>query len=178
VVRVVTGRAVEWPQLRVELFTNGLLLPRRWPDLVEMHPSIYRVNMFIDAARKETFKALRRGGRWEDLLAALRFVANFRARGFLAEFQANFSIQAANVQEVPAFVRLAKDHRATCVKFALLGRTWHGEAGFAQANVARPDHRLHGKLREVLAYPELADSTVDAGFVSEIQIRALGRPVT
>jgi hypothetical protein len=76
----------------------------------------------------EPFRALRRGGRWEDLLAALRFVANLRARGVLAEFQANFAIQAANVQEVPAFVRLAKDHRTTCIKFALLGRTWHSEA--------------------------------------------------
>jgi hypothetical protein len=164
-------RAVEWPQLRVELFTNGLLLPLRWPDLTELHPAIYRVNMSIDAATKETYEALRRGGRWENLLAALRFVAGLRDQGVLAEFQANFAIQAANVQEAPAFVRLAKNHRATCVKFALLGRTWHSEAQYVEANVARPDHPLHGKLSEALASPELADPIVDANFASEVQIQ-------
>jgi hypothetical protein len=167
-------RAAGWTQLRVELFTNGLLLPLRWPDLVDLHPAIYRVNMSIDAATKETYEALRRGGRWEDLLAALQFVASLRDQGVLAEFQANFAIQAANVQEIPAFVRLAKDHRATCVKFALLGRTWHSEADYAAANVAWPRHRLHGTLREVLASPEFANPVVDASFASEMQIHDHG----
>jgi hypothetical protein len=128
--------------------------------------------MSTDAACEETYEALRRGGRWEDLLAALQFIAQLRDLGVLTEFQANFAIQAANVQEVPAFVRLAKEHRATCVKFALLGRTWHSEAQYAQANVARSDHPLHDKLREVLASPESGDPIVDASFASEIQIQA------
>lgn len=80
--------------------TNGLLLKKNC-KIVE--PIINRIflSISIDAASKETYETIRRGGKWETLLENLDYIKEL---GVIPN--ANFVIQRGNFREIPAFVQL------------------------------------------------------------------------
>jgi len=154
------------PRLRIELFTNGLLLPGRWQSLGHLHANIDAVNISIDAATKPTYEALRRGGCWEDLRRTLYFVARLRESRALERFQANFCVQAANFFEAPEFVELMLGFQATHVVFNLLRPRYRQPAVYARKNVADPAHPFHSEFLTMLSDPRLAHPDVHAPMLS------------
>lgn len=90
--------------------TNGQLIDdgiaRRWAET-----GIGRVRISIDAATKETYEKLRRGGSFDRLIKAISSVNSWKeklgvekpALGF------NFVAMLDNIRELPALVRLARD---------------------------------------------------------------------
>jgi MoaA/NifB/PqqE/SkfB family radical SAM enzyme len=106
----------KYPKLEVELFTNGLLLPRYWGSLHKIHKNIVRVRMSIDAATAETYERVRPPGKWHQVIQALEFISELK----LPHFVCNFCVQKANVNEAPDFVDLVTGYGATEVVFNVL----------------------------------------------------------
>jgi len=155
-----------YPRLKVRLFTNGLLLPRYWDSIAGIHAMISAIWISIDAATKETYELLRRGGCWDDLLEALRLASDF-CTSRKAELQLNFCVQRANFREMPDFVRLAEDFGATRVWFGMLRRWWQTPEELAPEDLSDPKHPHHEELLRVLRDPALGHPIVASGLFRE-----------
>ena len=93
--------------VRVELLTNGLLFtPAMWQKIKDCHYTF--INVSIDAATPETYAKIRRGGRWEALLAALDLIRQARDAGHFEYVVINMTVMRSNFREIPAFIALAR----------------------------------------------------------------------
>jgi MoaA/NifB/PqqE/SkfB family radical SAM enzyme len=150
-------RIIGWheacPQLRLTLFTNGLLLPLRWSQ-IPTH-KVREFNLSIDASTEETYRQVRPPGRWERVLESLRLLQRHGARVVL-----RFVVQAANYRDMPGLVTLAKEYGCEGVIFTSLVRMWQTEEMYATMNVSDPQHALHADLQRVLQDPVLRDPIV------------------
>ncbi len=72
----------------------------------------------IDAATKETYELLRRGGNWERLLKNLEMIADLRRSDRIKHFFLAYVIQQDNISEMEMFVRMAKDYSVDKVYFS------------------------------------------------------------
>ena len=95
--------AALYPELRIDLLTNGLLLPKYW-DRVR-HLNFGYLDISVDAATPGTYETIRRGGRWHDLLQAFEIVGSDSAR--FSRIMINMTVMRDNYREIPAFVELA-----------------------------------------------------------------------
>jgi sulfatase maturation enzyme AslB (radical SAM superfamily) len=126
---------VKYPKLKIEIYTNGILLPKKWHLIV--NSPIDKIQISIDAATKETYEQVRLGGKWEDLLNAIDFVKELRQNKIIQQLQFNFCVQTLNYCEIPAFLELAWQHRADIVHFAKLVKLWHHSEEWFEQNTAK-----------------------------------------
>lgn len=92
-----------YPNLReIQLHTNAQLLTEKvWnTDLKNIVPFVKTMEVSIDAATKETYEKIRRGGKWETLLKNLEFLTNQESIRFLTF---SFVVQRDNYREIKAF---------------------------------------------------------------------------
>ena len=149
---------------KVQLFTNGLLLPRYWHTLKCQVDWIY---MSIDAATKETYEKLRRGARWEQLLETLTFL-----RDSNVAWQANMVVQRSNIHEVHRFVELMSEFNVTKIMLTLLRQWPHmSQPEFFAESVVHGDRSAY---EELLTDPILQIPKLDCTFNDEVIVR-LGR---
>jgi molybdenum cofactor biosynthesis enzyme MoaA len=94
----------KFPKLQhIHLHTNGLLFTREtWNQLKHIHHLIKTVEISIDAATKETYEVIRRGGTWETLLLNLEFISTLG----LHDIRTSFVVQDTNYLEMNDFYNL------------------------------------------------------------------------
>jgi MoaA/NifB/PqqE/SkfB family radical SAM enzyme len=122
---------------------------------------VLSIRISIDAASKETFETIRRGGRWEPFLENMEFISSLMKNDLIPSFGISFTYQAGNYHEMPDFVRLGKAWGVTRINFEKLEDhgTYAGE-GYKQLAVHKPDHPEHQKFLQVLRDPILNDKVV------------------
>ena len=145
----------QYPNLDVELFTNGLLLPAKWSQLYTN--AIHRLNFSVDACTGATYEVVRRPAKWNQVVASLEFVSDLRARGELRKVQLNFVVQAANFREIPGFVRMVRSYGFDVAHMANILRVWHSDEQYDAMDICNPQHPEHGEFLEVMRCDELAD---------------------
>ncbi len=96
--------------VRTEYYSNGTLLNERMIRLIL--PTLGRLNISFDGATKETFERLRRGARWETVLANVKG-AVAAASALPAEQRPEIgfacTLMEPNIRELPDLVDLAGD---------------------------------------------------------------------
>jgi molybdenum cofactor biosynthesis enzyme MoaA len=98
--------------------TNGMLFPEKWSKISNMAPMIREIQISIDAASKETYEKIRRGGKWERLRDSINYMQELKRRKELSfALQACFVVQASNYNEIPAFVDLSREWGFDSIKF-------------------------------------------------------------
>lgn len=107
-----------FPNVKLNIQTNGLLAPKRWKKLGQMQDAVTKTTMTLDAARPHTYEQVRRGGRWKDALVALEFFKNKQIQGM--KFHLRMVVQDANWQEMKEFYDLAKNYNADVVEYVRL----------------------------------------------------------
>lgn len=90
--------------IKFHIITNGLLLPKYWEKI--KHRNFSSLLISVDAATKETYEKIRRGGRWEDLLKTLELVRQNRDK--FGSIMLNMTVMRSNYQEIPRFIDLAE----------------------------------------------------------------------
>ncbi|NWH06930.1 radical SAM protein [Desulfobacter latus] len=109
---------IDFPNLKVTLMTNGLLLCRsEWDKFKNLHGMIDTINISVDAARAETYRIVRRGGEFKDLLPNLGFIGELVQQGAIKHFRLCFVVQDYNFREMSEFLKLAKHVNAQSVHF-------------------------------------------------------------
>jgi MoaA/NifB/PqqE/SkfB family radical SAM enzyme len=101
--------------LRFEIVTNGLLMPEYW-DRVK-HQNFGDLLVSVDAADKEIYEAIRRGGSWEKLLDSLEFIRENR-ENFLS-VTLNMTVMRLNYRQIPAFIDFAESY-GFCASFQMI----------------------------------------------------------
>lgn len=96
---------VSYPQLKINLLTNGVLLPKFWERI--KHLNFGYINVSIDAATKETYEKIRRRSKWEALLFSLSVIKENKEKFDFVTI--NMTVMKENYREIPLFVELGKD---------------------------------------------------------------------
>lgn len=148
---------------RIHLHTNALLWTERsWQAIPERTRSFIRAaTLSIDAATAETYAVNRRGGDFETLLDRLAFIADLRKNGPLAYLEIHMTVQSNNYREMPAFVRLGREHHCDRVSFhQLLDWGSYSPDEYAARAVQLKSHPEHTALLEALHDRRLDDPIV------------------
>ncbi len=118
------------PGIRIALYTNGLLMnPKMWKKI--KHNAFRYVNVSVDAAKRETYEALRNPGKWDILVDNLKFIGSLRSQGLIPQFFLNFTVMRSNLEEMADFVRLGKDVGCDYIYFQKIrGNIWKRENFF------------------------------------------------
>jgi len=93
---------------KMHAITNGTLLtPGRWGSLGDVASKIARgsLRVSVDAATRETYDKVRRGGDFDVLAANLRFLGSRP----ISQKLMSMVVEMDNFREMPAFVRLAAE---------------------------------------------------------------------
>lgn len=104
--------------LELGFFTNFLLMDEPMARRI-IESGVAYINASIDGASKETYEAIRKGGKWEDLLEKLRLFRSIRAE-YNSKFpKMNLCVVGStlNVSETAKFVDLAKEFGFDSVKY-------------------------------------------------------------
>jgi hypothetical protein len=163
--------AANYPDLEISLHTNAVLCDEHnWSELA-LEGRVRSVLVSIDAARKETYDVVRRGGDWERLNENLRMLGEKRKSGSVKWLTFAFVVQSRNFREMAEFVALAKRRHADRVSFSLIyrwDRAMTNEA-FLKEQVWSPEHPEFGEFKSVLSDPILADPMVGLGDVARFR---------
>lgn len=168
--------AAEFPDLTINLITNGQLWDRRaWNDL-DLSGRVGSAAISIDAARPETYRKVRRGGDFARLLRNLDFIRSLRADRSLRRLAVAMVVQADNFREIPDFVKLGKEFMADTITFQMI-RNWgtYSRDEFRDVFIGDPSHPDFAEFCEVLKAPELLEPEVEAGNIFAYADRALAR---
>lgn len=152
-----------FPNLKIEILTNGLLLtPGMWASIEKSHGVIRHVVVSVNAATPETYAKIQRGGELDKLIQNLEFIKTLRDKGLLDRFVLSFFVQADNYREMPAFVALGKRIGVDGVVFEnfLNWGTYTNEEYLDRA-VHLPGHPEHENFKAVIADPAMLDPIVE-----------------
>ena len=135
-----------YPEMRLRLLTNGLLMPDHWDGMEPWHDRLEIVDQSIDGATAATYERIRLGGTWPALMRALSYIASLK----VPQWVVKFIVQQENFRELPALVELLEPYGVTAIYPMALDR-WHQTAAeFAAKNVCDPGHPDHGEWLKAL----------------------------
>jgi sulfatase maturation enzyme AslB (radical SAM superfamily) len=165
------------PDLRVAIMTNGTLFDcDAWSDLRNVHGIVHLVYVSLDAASKETFEELRRGGLWERTVANVEFISTLRREGEIEEFGILFVVQARNFREMRAFVQFGKRLGCDRIFFhELVDFGTYPGRGFEERCIVSPSHPRHRELLAELQDPIFDDPSVDLTNLRSLRAAHLAR---
>ena len=155
----------KYDNLDIELFTNGLLIPKYWESLSHIHGNITRIKMSVDAASKGIYEKTRLGGNFEDMDKAMKFISKLGK-----DFILNMVVESDNFTDIPLFIERAIEHNSTRVNLTML-RDWPdirgGTATFKEKSLANVNHPKYEEFLKLLQDNEdlLSHSIVDASRV-------------
>jgi MoaA/NifB/PqqE/SkfB family radical SAM enzyme len=157
----------KYPNLKIGFQTNGIALTeKKWNTLPEIVKSrVAYVGISIDGATAPTYEKLRLGGKFENLVTNLKFLATMpdkKKYGFPVNL--NMIVQKQNFREIVPLVALGKQLGVDEVGFTYI-RDWgtFPEGEYPQHAVHLPEHPEHQVLLEILKDPALKDPAVDMG---------------
>ncbi len=155
----------DYPDLKFQIMTNGMLFTRReWDRFPALHGRVAFLRISIDAATGPTHELLRRGARWPVMQDNLAFVSELRAAGKIDRVDLTFVVQRDNFREMGDAVDLARHYGADRIGFFRL-TNWgtFTNAEYAERAVFMPSHPLHGEFLRAMRDPRLRDPLAALG---------------
>lgn len=156
----------KFPNLKLCLHTNGVLLDEKAWDDCHLEGRVTNIEISIDAATKETYQYVRRGGDFDRLIKNLEFISKKRKSSqAFTTFNLLFVVQPKNFQEIPDFVRLAKKFSVDEVKFMRIAQ-WDRAVTQNEYQALRiwdKNHPHNKQFLSILESVELRDAIVNRG---------------
>lgn len=159
----------DYPELRFQIMTNGMLFTRKeWDRFPSLHGRTAHLRISLDAATGPTHELLRRGARWPVMLENLAFAAELRAANLVERLDFAFAVQADNFREMGDFVDMAHHYGADHIGFLRL-TNWgtFTSAEYASKAIFMPSHPDHAEFLEVMCDPRLRDPIATLNDLSE-----------
>jgi molybdenum cofactor biosynthesis enzyme MoaA len=151
----------EFPKLELQLRTNGLLIKDSWDD-IGIDDLVEKFFISVDAAKKETYEIVRRGGLFERLLENLNFVSKLRKRNVVQFVRLDFVVQAMNFREMPDAADMVEEFGFDAIQFQMI-RSWgtYTPEEFSLHNIGDPAHVDFEEFLSVLNSPRLKKKYVN-----------------
>lgn len=149
----------EYPDLRFQIMTNGMLFtPREWARFPTLHNRVAHLRISLDAATGPTHELLRRGARWPVMESNLAFAGELRANGLIEKLDFAFTVQVDNYHEMGDAIDLARHYGADHVGFLRL-TNWgtFTAAEYAQKAVFMPSHPEYKEFVRLMQDSRLRD---------------------
>lgn len=148
----------------INILTNGNLLNQSTFDKIAEKYKHIAIEISIDAAYKETYERLRRGGNWDKLYKNLKMLGELRMEGRIDYLGIRMVVQQSNITEMPDFVRLGIKNHVDLVRFARI-RNFGSYTEDEFENITIMDsHNSEGNIKEefadILKNPILRDPIV------------------
>lgn len=161
----------------IRLLSNGLLFtPKKWNEFYKgKENSKIWVYISIDAATKETYEAIRRGGNYEVLIKNLKFISQLRKENKIEYFRINFVVQRRNYLEMEKFIRLGIKLGVDNVFFTkILNWGTFSDEEFSRVSMMEKDMQAPNKeLAEILDRDIFKNKIVDLGTIQYTRNRRL-----
>jgi MoaA/NifB/PqqE/SkfB family radical SAM enzyme len=161
----------------IRVLTNGMLLtPKRWK---EFYTGKERVNIWlyvsIDAATKETYEMIRRGGNFDILKKNMEFASKLRKEGIIKYFRINFVVQRKNYLEMEQFIRWGIELGVDNVFFTkILNWGTYTDEEFANISMMELDNKSpKEELKRILDKEIFKNPIVDLGTIQYSRNRVL-----
>lgn len=148
-----------------QILSNGTLFTKAmWQMFEAGRESSVLLCVSIDAATEETYRKIRRGGSWNNLMKNMKFAGTLRANGKINYFRLNFVVQRENYKEIPQFIQMAKMFNADRVLLTrILNWGTYSNEEFKKITMVDKNGRPKPELQEVLNKPICKDEIVDIG---------------
>ena len=149
----------KFPNLRLWLQTNGLLVPKFWHKLGDIAHRVDNITVTVDAAQGHTYEKLRRGGKWADLLESLQWIKNKKIQNEMS-FHLRMVVQRDNIDQLMEFYELGQKYLADQIDYVRI-YNWgtYSETEMKDIDVFDIDHvnRDHAmaKLEEIRHLPNI-----------------------
>jgi sulfatase maturation enzyme AslB (radical SAM superfamily) len=155
----------KYPNLKINLFTNGVLFTEKmWKSIEKIHHNIQDVKVSLDSMKKETYDIVRRGGDFHAALENVRHLSVQKSNGYFRDLVICFVVQRHNYKEMPAFVDFALGLKNVKVHFQrIINWGTFTEAEFKSHAIYHTDHPEHKDFIEVLKNPLFRNPAVDMG---------------
>jgi len=154
-----------YPKLAINLNTNGVLLTEQaFERMNKIHQNLDSIFISLDAATKETYDVVRKGGDWEKALENIKYLVTQRKKGNLKYLQLDFVVQDNNFHEMPSFVKLGKKLGVDKVYFQRISN-WgtYSSSEYQKKNMADPSHPAHQRFLQVCKHPLMRSSIIKKG---------------
>lgn len=155
-----------WPNVKLGIQTHGgLLTPITWARISQWHKKIEYIKICFDAATKETYKIVRKGGNWDQLMLNCEFLNDqMEYNDFFGI--ADFVVQDHNFKEMPAFAELFlnkfPNFRYICFYVVNNWGTWSNDE-YEKRAIWKDSHPQYQELLEVLKHPVFKNKKVILG---------------
>jgi MoaA/NifB/PqqE/SkfB family radical SAM enzyme len=129
-----------FPNLELDIGTNGLLCQQNWHRLGLMQSSVKKVTVSIDASQASTYEKLRRGGQWKNLLESMNFLQNKKHSQGMA-LHTRMIVQQQNYPEIESFYQMCQQFDVDIVEYSRVTNwgTW-SQKEFQFHDVVNPAH--------------------------------------
>lgn len=164
----------EYPKLRYHILTNGILFnEKNWERYPNMQKMTRMLIISVDAAKKETYENVRRGGKWEVLLQNLNFAGKLRKSKKIEALCIMFVVQKMNYQDMLEFIQLGYQIGADQINFSRI-ENWgiYTDQEFIDFDVCDPRNTDHHKFLEVIKHPFFGSRRVSLGNLTEFRVSA------
>ena len=138
----------DFPNLELCIQTNGLMAEKNWHRLGDMQHQVGKITVTTDAARPATYEKLRRGGHWDDIQQALKWISEKKKQNGMA-LHLRMVVQQSNYQEVVEFYQQSIDLGADFIEYVKL-TDWDVLPNFEQHDVFSPAHPEYQQARGLL----------------------------
>lgn len=139
------------PNIVHTIQTNGSYLKSKHELLTKLLPSVKELRISFDAATESTYRKIRVGGVWENLIDNVQWVQDYIKRNQLKTLiSADFVVQQTNYQEIPQFEQLCQTLGITNIHYQKMWNwgTWP-DSEFHQHNVYHKQHSEYSQLVEI-----------------------------
>ena len=161
----------------VRILSNGMLFTqKKWEEFYKGKENVnIWVYISIDAATKETYEQIRRGGKFEVLLNNLRFISELRKNNVIGYFRINFVVQRKNYKEMEKFIELGIELGVDNVFFTkILNWGTYSDEEFDKISMMERDMQAPKKeLKEILDKEIFKNKIVDLGTIQYTRNRRL-----
>ena len=106
----------DFPNLEIDLITNGLLAKRRWDRMGDAQHRVSRVTVSYDSPNPNTYERLRRGGKFTDLIENLIFLKEKKQENGM-QFKVRMVVQKENYQQMLDFYEFSQQFDVDEVQF-------------------------------------------------------------
>ena len=147
--------ADRYPDTGFLIHTNGLLLDEKMWEKIS-HLRIDWLVISVDAATKETYEKIRRGGKWEVISHNLELAAEKNRAGRIGKFHLSMTVMRSNHTEMVEFAEMGKRLEADSTYFYPVYGEFPSEQIFHP-----PDISCMKRIREQLKRPIMQEKEID-----------------
>ncbi len=165
--------AQAFPQLKIDLFTNGVLFDEKSWHQLELQGLCRRAVISVDATLEKTYNILRKGGDFKRLLQNLEFISRLRQSGELSRVVLVFTVQKENFLQIPDLIRLVKKFNFNQAFFQMITPWNKSIEEYEDKNVGLSKHPLHQDFLQILRDPLLQYKVVSLGTMKPFYDQAL-----